>query len=228
MKAIDFQRLQEDFQGLNFNDPGAWPQAPKIAAYIVSLVLVLAAGWWFDWSDQWSQLEQKQQEELKLRDSWLDKKRQAVNLDEYKRQLEDINRQFESLVQQLPGKAEMESLLSDINQAGVGRGLQFDLFQPAKDDIREFYAAVPVSISVTGSYNDLGEFASDVAKMPRIVTIKNMVLTAAPAPAQASGRNRDSRAGAVAYDGRLKLDATAETYRYLDEEETNRQQGGKK
>lgn len=226
MKGIDFQRLQEDFQGLNFNDPGAWPQAPKIAAYILALAVALTMGWFLDWSDQWSQLEQKQQEEQRLRESWLDKKRQAVNLDEYKRQLEVINRQFESLVQQLPGKAEMESLLSDINQAGVGRGLQFDLFQPAKDDIREFYAAVPVSISVSGSYNDLGEFASDVAKMPRIVTIKNMVITAAPA--QTSGRNRDSRANAVAYDGRLKLDATAETYRYLDEEETNRQQGGEK
>ncbi|MCL1861608.1 MAG: type 4a pilus biogenesis protein PilO [Proteobacteria bacterium] len=223
MKGIDFQRLQDDFRGLNLNDPGGWPKAPRIAAYVLILVAVVAAGWFLDWSDQWSELEQKQQEESKLRDSWVNKKRQAVNLDEYKRQLEEINRQFDSLVRQLPGKAEMESLLSDINQAGVGRGLQFDLFQPAKDDIREFYAAVPVTISVTGSYNDLGEFASDVAKMPRIVTIKNMVLTAAPAHS-----NRGREKASVAYDGRLKLDATAETYRYLDEEELNRQRGGKK
>ncbi|MCL1824968.1 MAG: type 4a pilus biogenesis protein PilO [Betaproteobacteria bacterium] len=224
MKGIDFQRLQDDFRGLNFNDPGVWPKAPKIAAFALILVAVVASGWFFDWSDQWSELEQKQQEELKLRESWVNKKRQAINLDEYKRQLEEINRQFDSLVRQLPGKAEMESLLSDINQAGVGRGLQFDLFQPAKDDIREFYAAVPVTISVTGSYNDLGEFASDVAKMPRIVTIKNMVLTAAPA----HGSNRGREKTTVAYDGRLKLDATAETYRYLDEEELNRQRGDKK
>jgi type IV pilus assembly protein PilO len=224
MKGINFQRLQEDFQGLNFNDPGVWPKAPKVAAYAVIFVMTVVLGWFFDWSDQWNELEQKQQEEVRLRESWLNKKRQAVNLDEYKRQLEEINRQFDSLVRQLPGKAEMESLLSDINQAGIGRGLQFDLFQPARDDIRDFYVAVPVTISVTGAYNELGEFASDVAKMPRIVTIKNMVITAAPS--QAGGRNRDNKA--VAGDGRLKLDATAETYRYLDEEELSKQRGGKK
>ena len=223
MKGIDFRRLQDDFRDLNFNDPGVWPQAPKMVAYVLILAVIVAMGWLLDWSDQWNELERKQQEELTLRESWINKKRQAVNLDEYKRQLEEINRQFDFLVRQLPGKAEMESLLSDINQAGVGRGLQFDLFQPAKDDIREFYAAVPVTISVTGSYNDLGEFASDVAKMPRIVTIKNMVLTAVPA--HTGGRSKDKT---MAYDGRLKLDATAETYRYLDEEELNRQRGGKK
>ena len=223
MKGIDFQRLQNDFQGLNFNDPGSWPQAPRIVAYVLILAAVVVAGWLLDWSGQWSELEQKQQEESNLRESWVGKKRQAVNLDEYKRQLEEINRQFDTLVRQLPGKAEMESLLSDINQAGVGRGLQFDLFQPARDNVMEFYAAVPVTISVTGSYNDLGEFASDVAKMPRIVTIKNMVLTAASAQAGSKGKDKP-----VAYDGRLKLDATAETYRYLDEEELNKQQGVKK
>jgi len=223
MKGFDFQRLQDDFRGLNFNDPGVWPQAPRVVAYVLVLATVITMGWFFGWSDQWSELERKQQEELKLRESWVSKKRQAVNLDEYKRQLEEINRKFDSLVRQLPGKAEMESLLSDINQAGVGRGLQFDLFQPARDDIREFYAAVPVMISVTGSYNDLGEFASDVAKMPRIVTIKNMVLTVVAAPAQGGARGR-----AVTYDGRLKLDAIAETYRYLDEEELGKQQGGRR
>jgi type IV pilus assembly protein PilO len=224
MKGINFQRLQDDFRGLNFNDPGVWPKAPRVAAYVVILAVLVALGWFLDWSDQWSEFEQKQQEELKLRESWVNKKRQAVNLDEYKRQLEEINRQFDSLVRQLPGRAEMESLLSDINQAGIGRGLQFDLFQPAKDDIRDFYAAVPVTISVSGGYNDLGEFASDVAKMPRIVTIKNMVLTAAPAQV-GGGRSKEKT---VAYDGRLKLDATAETYRYLDEEELSKQRGGKK
>jgi len=223
MKSFDFQRLQDDFRGLNFNDPGTWPAAPKIVAYALILVTVVVVGWLFDWSGQLGELEQKQQEELKLRESWVSKKRMAVNIDEYKRQLEEINRQFDSLVRQLPGKAEMESLLSDINQAGIGRGLQFDLFQPARDDIREFYAAVPVTISVTGSYNDLGEFASDVARMPRIVTIKNMVLMAAPAHAGGKGKDKT-----MAYDGRLKLDATAETYRYLDEEELNKQRGGKK
>lgn len=219
MKAIDFQRLQDDFKGLNFNDPGVWPLAPKLAAFVLILVGVIAVGWLLDWSDQWSTLEQEQQKEQKLREDWILKKKQAVNLDEYKRQLTEINRQFDGLVRQLPGSAEMASLLSDINQAGIGRGLQFDLFQPDKHDVREFYAAVPVKINVTGSYNDIGEFASDVAKMPRIVTIKNMKLTVA----MAEGKNKT----ATVYDGRLKLDATAETYRYLDEEELNRQRGDK-
>lgn len=221
MKGIDFQRLQDDFKGLNFNDPGVWPLAPKIAAFVLILVGVIAVGWLLDWSDQWSTLEQEQQTEQKLREDWLLKKKQAVNLDEYKRQLTEINRQFDGLVRQLPGSAEMASLLSDINQAGIGRGLQFDLFQPDKHDVREFYAAVPVKINVTGSYNDIGEFASDVAKMPRIVTIKNMKLTVATS----DNRNRST---ATVYDGRLKLDATAETYRYLDEEELNKQQQGDK
>lgn len=221
MKGIDFQRLQDDFKGLNFNDPGVWPLAPKLAAFALILVGVIVTGWLLDWSDQWSTLEQEQQQEQKLREDWISKKKQAVNLDEYKRQLTEINRQFDGLVRQLPGSAEMASLLSDINQAGIGRGLQFDLFQPDKHDVREFYAAVPVKINVTGSYNDIGQFASDVAKMPRIVTIKNMKLTVAAA----DSRNRPATS---VYDGRLKLDATAETYRYLDEEELSRQQRGDK
>ncbi|MDR0634530.1 MAG: type 4a pilus biogenesis protein PilO [Azoarcus sp.] len=215
---FDFQRLQGDFQGLNFNDPGSWPLAPKLVAYAALLLGVLVLGWLLDWSDQWASLEQSQAQEQQLREGWVSKKRQAVNLDEYRRQLSEINRQLETLVRQLPGKAEMESLLSDINQAGLGRGLQFDLFQPVRDDIMEFYAAVPVKISVTGSYNDLGEFASDVARMPRIVTIKSMVLTAVPP----QGGNKAAGPG-----GRLKLDATVETYRYLEQDELAKQ-GGKK
>jgi type IV pilus assembly protein PilO len=215
--SFNLQRLQDDFRGLNPNDPGVWPLAPKIVVFLFLLLAVIAAGWLFDWSDQWASLEQKQEEELKLRDDWVSKKRQAVNLDEHKRQLAEIDRQFGTLLRQLPGKAEMESLLSDINQAGLGRGLQFDLFQPTRDDIRDFYVAVPVKINVTGSYHDLGEFASDVAKMPRIVTIKNVELTIPPPP---SGKS----AATAVYDGRLKLDATAETYRYLEDGE----QGGTK
>jgi type IV pilus assembly protein PilO len=217
--GFDFQRLQNDFQGLNFNDPGDWPPVPRIAAFVAVLVGVLVAGWLTDWSAQWSTLEQSREKEQQLREGWVSKKRQAVNIDEYRRQLSEINRQLETLVRQLPGKAEMESLLSDINQAGLGRGLEFVFFRPAKDEIREFYAAVPVQISVTGSYHGLGEFASDVARMQRIVTIKNMVLTAAtPAQGKKTG----------ASDGRLKLEATAETYRYLEQDELAKQQGAKK
>lgn len=214
---FDFQRLQDDFQGLNLHDPGGWPLAPRLVAYAALLLGAITLGWFLDWSGQWADLERSQAQEQQLREGWLSKKRQAVNLDEYRRQLSEINRQLETLVRQLPGKAEMESLLSDINQAGLGRGLQFDLFQPARDNIMEFYAAVPVRISVTGSYNDLGEFASDVARMPRIATIKNMVLTSAPQ----SGNKT------AAPSGRLKLDATVESYRYLEQDELARQ-GGKK
>jgi type IV pilus assembly protein PilO len=213
--SFNLQRLQDDFRGLNPNDPGVWPLAPRIVVFAFLLVAVVAAGWFLDWSDQWDELEQKQEEEVRLRESWVNKKRQAVNLDEHKRQLAEIDRQFGTLLRQLPGKAEMESLLSDINQAGLGRGLQFDLFQPTRDNIRDFYVAVPVKINVTGSYHDLGEFASDVAKMPRIVTIKNVQLSVLPQ-------------GKGVVGGRLKLDATAETYRYLEEGEGSNRQGGTK
>ncbi|MDR1423857.1 MAG: type 4a pilus biogenesis protein PilO [Azoarcus sp.] len=219
--TFDLQRLKNDFQGLNFEDPGVWPLTPRLVAFAALFIGTIVLGGLIDWRDQWGTLAQAHEEESTLRDSWLAKKRQAVNLDEYRRQLETINRQIDTLVKQLPGKAEMDSLLSDINQAGLGRGLQFDLFQPAPDELLEFYAAVPVKISVTGSYHDIGEFVSDVAKMPRIVTIKNLVLTTeTPNP-----KNKNEKA---VYDGRLRLNATAETYRYLEEDELARQQGGKK
>jgi len=219
--TFDFQRLKNDFQGLNFEDPGVWPLAPRLVAFAALLIGTIVLGGLIDWRDQWDTLAQAREKETTLRDTWLTKKRQAVNLDEYRRQLETINRQIDTLVKQLPGKAEMDSLLSDINQAGLGRGLQFDLFQPSPDELREFYAAVPVKISVTGSYHDIGEFVSDVAKMPRIVTIKNLVLTTeTPNP-----KNKSEKS---VYDGRLRLNATAETYRYLEEEEQAKQQGGKK
>jgi type IV pilus assembly protein PilO len=212
MSGFSLQRLQDDFHGLDPNDPGVWPLAPKIVVFVVLFVGMVAAGWYFDWRDQQASLVQKQQEELQLREVWLDKKRQAVNINAFKLQLAEIDRQFGTLLRQLPGKAEMESLLSDINQAGLGRGLQFDLFQPTGDQIREFYAAVPVTINVTGNYHDLGAFAADVAKMPRIVTIRDINLSI---PSR-QGKN-------VVADMRLKLDAKAETYRYLEKDEGGEQ-----
>jgi type IV pilus assembly protein PilO len=149
-------------------------------------------------------LTQREAEEQQLRESWMSKKRQAVNLDEHRRQLEEIDRQFGALLKQLPNRAEMDSLLSDINQAGLGRGLQFELFKPGADVVKEFYAEMPIDIRVTGSYHDLGEFASDVARMPRIVTLNNVSLSADK-------------------DGRLKLEAKAVTYRYLDDDELAKQ-----
>ncbi|NMG48743.1 type 4a pilus biogenesis protein PilO [Azoarcus communis] len=200
VRKIDFQRLQQDFKNLDPNDPGVWPLAPRIAVFVGLLVATLAAAWWFDWQVQAETLVQREAEEQQLRQEWVSKKRQAVNLEEHKRQLVEIDRQFGALLKQLPNRAEMDSLLSDINQAGLGRGLQFELFKPGSDQVKDFYAEMPIEIRITGGYHDLGEFASDVARMPRIVTLNNVVL----------------EAGA---EGRLSLNARAVTYRYLDEEE---------
>ncbi|WP_341646098.1 type 4a pilus biogenesis protein PilO [Thauera sp. SDU_THAU2] len=203
-RKIDFKRLAQDFKGLDPNDPGMWPLVPRAAVMVGLLAAVLGAFWWFDWQEQADTLAQREQEEVQLRDSWAAKKRQAVNLDEHRRQLAEIDRQFGALLKQLPNRAEMDSLLSDINQAGLGRGLQFELFKPGSNVVKEFYAEMPIDIRVTGNYHELGEFASDVARMPRIVTLNNLAI------------NTDK-------DGRLKLEAKAITYRYLDEDEIAKQ-----
>lgn len=203
LRGLDLERLAQDFKGLNANDPGTWPLAPRVAVFAGLLVLTLAAAWWFDWRDQAETLAARETEEVQLRQDWVSKKRQAVSLEEHKRQLAEIDRQFGALLKQLPNRAEMDSLLSDINQAGLGRGLQFELFKPGADQVKDFYAEMPIDVVVNGGYHDLGEFASDVARMPRIVTLNNILLEAAK-------------------DGRLKLNAKAITYRYLDEEELAR------
>ena len=203
-KGFDFARLAQDFKGLDPNDAGLWPAAPRVVVFIALLALTIAGFWWFDWQDQVATLEQRQAEETQLRDSWVAKKRQAVNLEEHRRQLAEIDRQFGALLKQLPNRAEMDSLLSDINQAGLGRGLQFELFKPGSDVVKEFYAEMPIDVRVSGVYHDLGEFVADVARMPRIVTLNNV------------GVEADK-------DGRLKLDTKATTYRYLDEEELAQQ-----
>ncbi|THF60214.1 type IV pilus inner membrane component PilO [Pseudothauera rhizosphaerae] len=203
VKGIDFERLARDFKGLDPNDPGIWPTAPKIAVFIGLFVATVAAAWWFDWREQIDTLTQREAEEVTLREQWVSKKRQAVNLDEHKRQLEEIDRQFGALLSQLPNRAEMDSLLAEINQAGLGRGLQFELFKPGADVIKDFYAEMPIAIRVIGGYHDLGAFAGDVAKMSRIVTLNNIAIDGTK-------------------DGKLKLEASAVTYRYLDEQELAR------
>lgn len=203
-KGIDFQRLMADFRGLDPNDPGLWPAAPRVAVFVTLLALTIAGFWWFDWQDQVLTLESRRAEETQLRDSWVAKKRQAVNLEEHRRQLEEIDRQFGALLKQLPNRAEMDSLLSDINQAGLGRGLQFELFKPGADVVKEFYAEMPIDVRVTGTYHDLGQFAADVARMPRVVTLNDVAIE-------------------VNKDGRLKMGTKVTTYRYLDEEELAQQ-----
>jgi len=212
LPKMDFSRLADDFRYLNPNDPGAWPLIPKIAALFGLFVLILVAGWWFLWSDQLVDLETKQREEETLKQQFLDKKKQAVNLDLYVQQLAEIDRSFGALLKQLPNKSEIEALLIEVNQSGLGRGLQFELFKPGQEQIKDFYAELPISIKINGSYHDFGAFAADIAKLPRIVTLNNVSIS----PAK---------------DGALTLDATTKTFRYLDEQEIAKQkkpQGVKK
>lgn len=201
LKKVNFQALAEDFKTLDPKDPGAWPLIPRIVilAGIFIVILLLAA--WFGWQGQYEELDAKQQEEVRLKDDWLNKKKQAVNLDEYRNQLAEIERSFGALLRQLPNASEMESLLVDINQAGLGRGLQFELFKPGKEVVRDFYAELPITVKITGAYHDFGAFAGDVAKLPRIVTLNDVDVTQA-------------RAGQT-----LTLTTTAKTFRYLDEAE---------
>jgi len=208
MKDISLDRIINDFRQLDPNDPGVWPLAPKAIVLVLILVLVVVAGWWFDWKGKTEQLEQAQQDELKLKDDWLNKKRQAVNLEEYKKQLAEMDRQFGALLKQLPNKSEMESLIIDINQAGRGRGLQFELWKPGVESMKDFYAELPITVSITGNYHALGQFVSDVAKLPRIVTLRDIAVT--------PGK-----------DGGLKMDAFAVTYRYLDDDEVSKQKRDK-
>ena len=205
---IDFKALAEDFKSLDPKDIGTWPLLPRVTVLLGVFAALLVGGWWFDWKSQLEELEGKRQQEAKLKDEYLDKKRQAVNLEEHRKQLAEIDKTFGSLLKQLPNKAEMEALLIDINQAGLGRGLQFELFKPGRETSRDFYAELPITLKITGTYHDLGAFSADVAKLSRIVSLTNI---------------------AVVPDkgGQLKMDATAMTYRYLDEEELAAQRRAK-
>jgi type IV pilus assembly protein PilO len=213
LPKIDFQAIADDFRDLNPNDPSVWPNAPRYTLLAALIVAIVAAGWWFLWSDQWTDLEAKRQEEQTLKQQFLEKKRQAVNLDLYIQQLAEIDRSFGALLKQLPSKSEVEALLIEVNQAGLGRGLQFDLFRPGQEQVKEFYAELPIAVNIKGSYHDIGAFAADIGKLPRIVTLNNIQL--APTPT-----------------GTLTLDATVKTFRYLEQEELDRQkkpaQGAKK
>jgi type IV pilus assembly protein PilO len=217
LPAFDLQTLISDFRTLDPKDPGLWPILPRIIILVGILFAVLLLGWWFGWRVQFEDLDAKSQQEATLKEEWRTKKAQAVNLEEYQKQLAEINRSFGALLKQLPNASEMEALLVDINQAGLGRGLQFELFKPGSESLRDFYAELPITIKVTGSYHDLGAFTGDIAKLPRIVTLNDI----------------DVAAGK---DGGLTMSAVAKTFRYLDEAEIARQRkekltkdkGGKK
>lgn len=204
LPKFDYQSIVEDFRRLNPNDVGTWPLLPKVVALVGLFAALLAAGWWFVWQDQLSVLDVKRNEEIKLKEDYISKKRQAVNLDLHLQQLNEIDRSFGALLKQLPNKAEVETLLVEINQSGMGRGLQFDLFKPGQELIKDFYAELPISVRLVGSYHDFGAFAGDIGRLSRIVTLNNLVIT---------GQK----------EGLLVLDAVTKTFRYLDEEELARQ-----
>jgi len=197
--------LIDDLKQLDPKQPGNWPIAIKIGAFVlIFLAIQIAAGFLF-WKDQSDEIEKGRQDVDAQKQTFLEKKKLAVNLDAYKQQRAEIEQSFGALLKQLPNKSEMDALLIDINQAGLGRGLAFELFKPAPtENFTEFYAELPVNIKVTGNYHDLGAFASDVAKMPRIVLLTDIKLD----PPK---------------DGVLAMEAVAKTYRYLDEEEVAKQ-----
>ena len=191
----------DDLRRLDPSEIGSWPVLPKLVALLILLIAVIFAGYWFDWRNQVQELDAARQKEQQLRTSFLGKQKQAVNLDAYREQLATIEQEFGEMLKQLPNKSEMEGLLTDINQAGLGRGLQFVLFKPAQSEaMSEFYAELPISIKLTGNYHEMGSFASDVSQLPRIVTLSNISL-------------KKSKGG------QLEMDATARTYRYLDDSE---------
>ncbi len=202
LPQIDFRAVLRDFQDLN-RDVGAWPLVPRVTVLLGLFLAILVAGWWFYWGEQLDSLTREQETEGQLREEYVSKKTQAVNLDLYLARLNDIDRSFGALLKQLPNKSEVEALLVEINQAGMGRGLQFDLFKPGPEQIKDFYAELPITVRLTGTYHDFGAFAGDIGKLSRIVTLNNVIIAT----------NQQSK------DGALVMDATTKTFRYLDEEE---------
>lgn len=216
---FDFREVLDEFRNLNPQDVGTWPVVPRVTVLLGLFAAILVAGWWFVWSDQLDALALRQKDEETLKEDFLAKKRQAVNLDLYTQQLNEIDRSFGALLKQLPNKSEVESLLVEINQSGMGRGLQFDLFKPGQEVIKDFYAELPISVRLTGGYHDFGAFAGDIGRLSRIVTLNNISISA----------NTQGK------DGGLAMDAVTKTFRYLDETEVAQQKkaaqaakGGKK
>lgn len=207
IQKIDFKALLDDFRNLNPKDVGSWPVLPRAAALVGLFAVIIVAGWWFLWVDELDLLEARQKDEEKLKAEFVDKKKQAVSLDLYIQQLNEMDRSFGALLKQLPNKSEVESLLVEINQSGMGRGLQFDLFKPGQEVAKDFYAELPISVRLTGNYHDFGAFAGDIGRLSRIVTLNNIYITTNP----------------QAKDGSLAMDAVTKTFRYLDEEELAKQ-----
>ena len=199
----------DDLRRLSLKDVGNWPLVPKLLILGGVFLAIVALGALFDWKEQWDTLDRSQKEEGTLRDQYSQKKAKAINFDAYRAQLGEVEQSFGALVKQLPNRAEIDALLTDINQAGLGRGLVFELFKPAAQErMADFYAELPINLKITGSYHDMGAFASDVAQLPRIVTLNDVQI--------------------ANEKGVLALDVEAKTFRYLDEEEIAAQRAAAK
>jgi type IV pilus assembly protein PilO len=194
----------EDFNNIDFKNAGGMPMPVKLVLLSLLFLLLVGLGYWFLWSDQITEIDQAKAKEQELRQTFLTKKAQAVKVEAYKQQMIDIEKTFGALLKQLPDKSQMDGLLTDINQAGLGRGLEFDLFKPGQETVADFYAEMPIQIKIKGNYHDIGAFATDISKLSRIVTLND--LSIAPL-------NKDAK------DTVLTMEAVAKTYRYLDSSE---------
>ncbi|GAB2465639.1 MAG: type 4a pilus biogenesis protein PilO [Comamonas sp.] len=201
------QKFQQQFRNLDPKDPSVWPAVPKALMLMLVAAIVIGLAWYAYLSDFEDSLQAGRAEELKLKDQYKDRARKAANLEALKKQREQIQQYVIQLEKQLPSKAEMATLLSDINQAGIGRSLQFELFRPGQVLVKDYYAELPISIKINGKYHDVGAFAADVANLSRIVTLNNVSLTP-------STKDSDT----------LTMETTARTFRYLDEQEIAQQQ----
>ena len=189
-----------DINNLDLKDITSAPAPVKALILLILFIIILVAGWYLVWADGVRNLETARAEEQTLRQSFVAKKGQVFHYEAHKRQLEEVEQSLAAMLRQLPDRSQMDALLADINQVGVGRGLEFELFRPGVEALADFYATLPVAIKVTGTYHDIGGFVSDLAKMPRIVTLHDVALS--------PGK-----------DERLSMDARVQTYRYLDESE---------
>jgi type IV pilus assembly protein PilO len=196
------------FRGLTLENVGSWPILPRMSLWGAVVVICAGVGYLGVWRGQMEELDNLRQTEVTLKEQYRVKLQQSINLEELRRQKEQVNQFVLTLEKQLPSKAEMDALLSDINQAGIGRGLQFELFRPGQVTLRDYYAELPISVKVSGRYHDLGAFASDIANLPRIVTLNNLSIQSTK-------------------DLTLTLDATAKTFRYFDEDEMNAQRAAR-
>ncbi|MCL2076137.1 MAG: type 4a pilus biogenesis protein PilO [Betaproteobacteria bacterium] len=200
-KQLNFKQIADDFSSLKSKDPGVWLPIPRYFMLFVFCVAVVGLGCAALWYGQWEELEAAAAEEQRLRGEWLESKKAAASLELYRLQLAEIDRSFGALLKQLPNRSEVENLLIEVNQAGMGRGLQFELFKPEAEQIKDFYAELPISVKVIGSYDDLGAFATDIARLPRIVTLNDIDLAKEPK------------------SGQLTMSMKLKTFRYLDADE---------